>query len=81
MNNTVWNVILSNLCKRTHSQFGIVALARAAMVIVNKEIWRAFLEVQGNIIKKIDQNRKRKEIERDKALQENKLVQQTKSKV
>ena len=70
MNNTLWNEILSNLCEQTHSQFGIFALARAAMVIVNKEIWRVFLEVWGNILKKIDQNRKWKEIEQAKALQE-----------
>ena len=47
MNNILYNEILSKLCERTHSQFGIVAMTRAAtaMVIVNKEIWKAFLGV------------------------------------
>ena len=39
MNNTLWNTIIQLLKKREHSQFGLVAISRAAMVDVNKEIW------------------------------------------
>ena len=73
MNNTLYNKILSKFCERTHSQYGIVAMTRAAMVIVNKEIWKAFLEARGNILKRVDVNRKRKETEQDTALKEKQL--------
>ena len=43
MNVQLWKDILENFCDRTHSQHGIVAIVRAAMIVVNKEIWRAFL--------------------------------------
>jgi hypothetical protein len=48
-------------------------MTRAAMVIVNKEIWKAFLEARGNILKRVDVNRKRKETEQDTALKEKQL--------
>ena len=70
MNTTLWNVILSNFCERTHSQFGIVALTRAGMIIVNKEIWKAFLEVRANIQRNIDKKRKRAELEQETLLKE-----------
>ena len=70
MNKTLYKEILSRFYERTHSQFGIVALARAAMVIVYKEIWRAFLEVRNNILKRIDVKRKLKETKQDTVLKE-----------
>ena len=44
MNTILWKDILENFCNRTHSQYGIVAIVRATMVTVNKEIWKAFLD-------------------------------------
>ena len=40
------------------------------MVNVNKENWRAFFDVQNNILKRIDINQKRKEIAQDNMLKE-----------
>ena len=50
MNTTLWNDIIKPLTKREHSQFGIVAISRAAMVDVNKETWKAYLERRDKII-------------------------------
>ena len=38
VNVSLWKDILEPLCDRTHSQYGIVAIIRASMVFVNKEI-------------------------------------------
>ena len=46
MNTTLWNEITKPVVNREHSQFGIVAIARAAMVDVNKEVWFAYLQRQ-----------------------------------
>ena len=73
MNNILYNKILSKFCERTHSQYGIVAMTRAAMVIVNKEIWKVFLEAWSNILKRVDGNQKQKETEQDTALKEKQL--------
>ena len=40
----MWKDILEQFCDRTHSQYGMVAISQACMVIVNKKIWKAFLE-------------------------------------
>ena len=45
MNVSLWEDVLEQFCDRTHSQYAIVAIIRAVMTIVNKEIWKAFLEV------------------------------------
>ena len=49
MNHNLWINIVDPLCDRTHSQFGIVAIIQALMVVVNKEIWKAFLECCGQM--------------------------------
>ena len=51
MNVILWKDILEPLCERTHSQYGIVAIVRASMAYVNKEIWKAFLEKRAFIIR------------------------------
>jgi len=48
---------------RTHSQFGIVAIIKEAMVIVNKEIWKAFLEVRTTHVQKQAAKRKNRELQ------------------
>ena len=50
MNTTLWNDIIKPLTKREHSQFGIVAITRAAMVDVNKETWKAYLARRDKIM-------------------------------
>ena len=45
MNVSLWETILEQFCDRMHSQYGIVAIIRAVMIVVNNEIWKAFLEV------------------------------------
>ena len=62
MNVSLWENILEGFCDRTHSQLGIVAIIRAAMVIVNKEIWKAFLEVRATHVQKQAVKRKNKEL-------------------
>ena len=32
------------MCDRTHSQHGSVAIIRARIVFVNKEVWKTYLE-------------------------------------
>ena len=61
MNIILWKDILEPLCERTHSQFGIVAIVRASMVYVNKEIWKAFLEKRAFVIRKDNQKIKDRE--------------------
>ena len=56
MNTTLWNDIIKPLTKREHLQFGILAVIRAAMVDVNKEIWKAYL-VRRDKIMHIDECR------------------------
>ena len=52
MNVKLWNDIKDYHCDRTHSQYGMVAIIRASMVAVNKEIWRAYLDVREAVIQK-----------------------------
>ena len=59
MNVKIWKDILEHHCDRTHSQYGIIAIIRASMVVVNKEIWKAFLDVRTKYIQK-EANKKRK---------------------
>ena len=42
MNVSLWESILEEFCDRTHSQFGIVAIIRAATVIMNKLSGKVF---------------------------------------
>jgi len=59
MNVLLWKDILEPLCERTHSQYGIVAINRASMVFVNKEVWNVFLDKRAAVIKKDDKKKKR----------------------
>ena len=52
MNRDLWVINAEPLCDRTHSQFGIVAIIRALMVVVNKQIWKAFLDYRLSILKR-----------------------------
>ena len=56
MNRDLWVLIAVPLCDRTHSQFGIVAIIRALMVVVNKEIWKAFLVFVYRFLKRMPVN-------------------------
>ena len=51
MNRDLWVKIAELPCDRTHSQFGILAIVSALMVVVNKEIWKAFLDYCLSILK------------------------------
>ena len=73
MNVILWKEILENFCDRTHSQYGIVAIVRAAMVTVNKEIWKAFFEKRAFHLEKESSKRKRKEMEQDIVLKQKQL--------
>ena len=65
MNVTLWNDILEQFCDRTHSQYGMVAIIRACMVIVNKEIWKAFLEFRSKFLAKESLKRKNRELQEE----------------
>ena len=65
MNVTVWKDILENFCDRTHSQYGIVAIIRAVMITVNKEIWKSFLDFCTTILNKDKVKRKKRELQTD----------------
>ena len=68
MNVILWKDILEPLCERTHSQYGIVAIIRASMVYVNKEIWKAFLEKRAAVIRKDNQKRRDREASAESTL-------------
>ena len=51
MNVILWRDMLEPLCERAHSQHGIVAINRASMVVVNKEVYKVYPEKR-DIIKK-----------------------------
>jgi len=68
MNVKLWRDILENICDRTHSQYGMVAIIRAVMIIVNKEIWKAFLECRFKVINKESAKRKNREVQADEDL-------------
>jgi len=72
MNRDLWVIIAEPLCDRTHSQYGIVTIVRALMVVVNKESWKAFLEYRLSILKKDAGKRKKKEISAEAALKKRK---------
>ena len=68
MNCDLWVVVAEPFCDRTHSQYGIVTIIRALMVVVNKEIWKAFLDYRLSILKKDAGKRKKKETDADTEL-------------
>jgi len=72
MNRDLWVIIAEPLCHRTHSQYGIVAIVRALMVVVNKQIWKAFLEYRLSILKKDAGKRKKREISAETELKKSK---------
>ena len=53
--------------------FGIVAVIRAAMVIVNKEIWKAFLEVRATHVQKQAVKRKNRELKAEAELKKKQM--------
>jgi hypothetical protein len=74
MNRDVWVVVAEPFCDRTHSQYGIVAIVRALMVVVNKEIWKAFLDSRLAIFKKDAGKRKKKETDADNVLKKKQMT-------
>ena len=74
---SLWENILEGFCDRTHSQFGIVAIIRAAMVIVNKEIWKAYLEVRATHVQKQAVKRKNRELKAEAELEKKQRVPET----
>ena len=73
MNRDLWVIIAEPLCDRTHSQFGIVAIIRALMVVVNKEIWKAFLDYRLSILKRDAGKRKKREISTETELKKKQM--------
>ena len=73
MNVHLWKDILENFCDRTHSQYGIVAIVRADMIIVNKEIWKAYLEQRKEIFRREDNKRKQQEMNAENVLKKKQL--------
>ena len=63
MNIHLWKDILEHHCDRTHSQYGIEAIVRAAMIIVNKEIWKAYFEQRDFFLRKDAMKRKNQEMQ------------------
>ena len=60
MNRDLWIKVVEPLCDRTHSQYGIVAIIRAVMIVANKEIWNAFLEFAQKLLHKESATHKNK---------------------
>ena len=73
MNVSLWEDILEQFCDRTHSQYGIVAIIRACMIVVNKEIWKAFLEFRSVTIHKESAKRKNRELQAEAELKKKQL--------
>ena len=73
MNVSLWKDILEQFCDRTHSQYGIVAIIRACMIVVNKEIWKAFLEFRSVTIHKESAKRKNRELQAEAELKKKQL--------
>jgi len=74
MNRDLWVVVAEPFCDRTHSQYGIVAIVRALMVVVNKEIWKAFLDNRLSILKKDAGKRKKREISAETELKKKQMT-------
>ena len=73
MNHDLWVKIAEPLCDRTHSQFGIVAIIRALMVVVNKEIWKALLDYHLSILKRDPGKQKKREMSADSELKKKQM--------
>ena len=75
MNVTVWKfkAILENLYDKTHSQYGIVAIIRAVMITINKEIWKSFLDFCTTILNKDKTKRKNRENQAEVELKKRQL--------
>ena len=56
-----------------HSQYGIVAIIRAAVITVNKEIWKAFLEARSIYVHKESAKRKNRELQAEADLKNKQL--------
>ena len=73
MNVKLWNDILEYHCDRTHSQYGIVAIIQASMMVVNKEIWKAYLDVREAAIQKEVKKKRKREVQEEKNFQKRQL--------
>ena len=73
MNVTVWKDILEDFCDRTHSQYGIVAIVRAIMIVVNKEILKLFLQFCSTVINKEKGKCKNRELQAKTGLKKKQL--------
>ena len=73
MNVYLWKDILEQFCDRTHSQFGIVAIIRATMINVNKEIWKNFLEKRTGIVHKESAKCKNREMQAEANLKKKQM--------
>ena len=78
MNVTVWKDILEDFCDRTHSQYRIVAIVRAIMIVVNKQIWKSFLDFRSTVINKEKGKRKNRELQAEAGLKKNSLALENK---
>ena len=52
MNYDLFTKIFEQLSNSKHSQFGIVAIIRAILFVVNKEIWKTFLKFRLIVLKR-----------------------------
>ena len=52
MNNDLLTNVFEQLSNSKHSQFGIVAIIRAILFVVNKEIWKTFLKFRLMVLKR-----------------------------
>ena len=62
---------MEQFCDRTHSQYGIVAIIRVCMIVVNKEIWKVFLEFRSATLHKESAKHKNNEIQAEAELKRN----------
>ena len=80
MNTKLWNDILEYHCDRTHLQYGIDAIIRASMVVVNKEIWKAYLDVREAVIQKEVKKKSKREVQEEQNFQKRQLSAQEQKK-
>ena len=52
MNYDLLTNVFERLSNSKHSQFGIVAIIRAILFVVNKEIWKTFLKFRVMVLKR-----------------------------
>ena len=65
--------ILEHFCNRTQSQYGMVAIISANMVLVKREIWKAFLEFRSNFFAQESTKSKNSELQEEVNLKKKQL--------